>query len=248
LIDRLLEKTRLAERDHFWFRGFRQFVAPAIDRAVDGIPSPRLLDCGCGTGANLTLLSRRGRAFGFDLAPVGISFARAAGHDRLARATITEIPFANAAFDVVTSFDVLQCLTEAQETAALGEMARVLKPGGVLVLNVAALEWLRGSHSVLSEETRRYTRPLLRRALRRAGLGVQRLTYTNFSVFPIMVATRLLQRASAAAGRTPKGHDIEVPPAPVNHLLTALLSAEARALRVVNMPIGSSILAVARKP
>ena len=81
------------------------------------------------------------------------------------------MPFAPATFDVVTSFDVLQCLTEAQETQAMASMARVLKPGGALVLNVAALELLSGSHAVLSEEVRRYTKPLVRQALSRAGLS-----------------------------------------------------------------------------
>src|SRR3954451_23609651 len=153
-MQQLLEETYRAERDHFWFKGFRQFIGPLVEQALAGRPTARLLDCGCGTGANLDLFRSRCQAFGFDLTPGGLRYARTHGGLRVARASITDVPFASATFDVVTSFDVLQCLTEAQETRAMAGMARVLKPGGAMVLNLAALEILRGSHSVLAEEVR----------------------------------------------------------------------------------------------
>ena len=127
-------------------------------------------------------------------------------------------------------------------------MARVLKPGGALVLNVAALDVLSGSHAVLSQEVRRYTKPLMRQALGRAGLSVERLTYTNFSLFPIMLATRWWQRLRGADRPEAITREITVPPAPVNGTLTAVLSLEARALRFTDLPVGSSLLVLARKP
>jgi ubiquinone/menaquinone biosynthesis C-methylase UbiE len=247
-MEQLLEETFRAEREHFWFKGFRRFITPVVDQALAGRPEARLLDCGCGTGANLTLFRDRADAYGFDLTPGGLGFARRQGGLRVVRASITEVPFATGAFDVVTSFDVLQCLTEAQETQAMAGMARVLKPGGALVLNVAALDILSGSHAVLSEEVRRYTRPLMRQALERAGLVPERLTYTNFSLFPIMLATRWWQRRRGAARPEAITQDITVPSAPVNGALTALLSLEARALRLTDLPVGSSLLVLARKP
>jgi len=57
-MDRLLELTHLAEQSHFWFRGFRWFVRPEVERALEGRSSPLILDCGCGTGANVDLLNR----------------------------------------------------------------------------------------------------------------------------------------------------------------------------------------------
>jgi ubiquinone/menaquinone biosynthesis C-methylase UbiE len=247
-MEQLLEETYRAEREHFWFKGFRQFIAPLVDRALAGRPAPRLLDCGCGTGTNLDLFRARCDAFGFDLTPGGLRFARTHGGLRVARASITHVPFAPATFDVVTSFDVLQCVTEAQETLAMASMARVLKPGGCLILNVAALEILSGSHAVLSEEVRRYTRPLMRQALSRAGLVPERITYTNFSLFPLMLATRWWQRVRGADRPDVITEDIAIPSAPVNAAFTGLLSLEARALRVTDLPIGSSILVLARKP
>jgi len=210
-MEQLLEETYRAERDHFWFRGFRQFIGPLVDQALAGRPTARLLDCGCGTGANLDLFRSRCQAFGFDLTPGGLRFARTHGGLRVARASITHVPFAPATFDVVTSFDVLQCVTEAQETLAMASMARVLKPGGAMVLNVAALDMLSGSHAVLSEEVRRYTKPLMRQALSRAGLVPERLTYTNFSLFPLMLATRSWQRLRGAARPEALTAEISVP-------------------------------------
>jgi hypothetical protein len=68
-MDRLLEATARAERDHFWFRGFRRFVEPLVARAAAPRPGPGragrdpdILDCGCGTGHNLVMLRRYGRA------------------------------------------------------------------------------------------------------------------------------------------------------------------------------------------
>jgi ubiquinone/menaquinone biosynthesis C-methylase UbiE len=247
-MEQLLEETYRAERDHFWFKGFRQFIGPLVDQALAGRPDARLLDCGCGTGTNLHQFRTRCDAFGFDLTPGGLRFARTHGGLRVARASITHVPFAPATFDVVTSFDVLQCVTEAQETLAMASMARVLKPGGALILNVAALEMLSGSHAVLSEEVRRYTKPLMRQALSRAGLVPERITYTNFTLFPLMLATRTWQRLRGAARPDALTSEITVPSAPVNTALTGVLSLEARALRFTNLPIGSSLLVLARKP
>ena len=247
-MEQLLEETYRAEREHFWFKGFRQFVTPLIDQALAGRRDAALLDCGCGTGTNLALVRDRCEAFGFDLTPGGLRFARTHGGLRVSRASITHVPFASATFDVVTSFDVLQCITEPMETQAMASMARVLKPGGALILNVAALDILSGSHAVLSEEVRRYTKPLMRQALSRAGLVVERLTYTNFSLFPLMLATRTWQRFRGASRPEALTSEISVPSAPINGALTAVLSLEARALRLADFPFGSSLLVLARKP
>jgi SAM-dependent methyltransferase len=243
-MDRLLEATARAERDHFWFRGFRRFVEPLIAAAA-GDRRPAILDCGCGTGHNLTLLRRYGRAYGIDLTWAGLQYAASQGERRIARATAARLPFGDAAFGLVTSFDVLYSLPDDIERAAITEMYRVLAPGVTLIVNVAALDALRGNHSVLSGEVRRYSRADLSRRLTAAGFRVTHATYTNFSILPMVAAIRLKQRFSGA--HVESEEEISIPPAPVNALLSGLLAAEAAALRVVNMPVGSSLLAVATK-
>lgn len=244
-MDRLLEATARAERDHFWFRGFRRFVTPLIRQAVGDHPGPAILDCGCGTGNNLSLLRRYGRAVGIDLTWVGLAYAHGRGERAVAQASATRLPFADGAFDLVTSFDVIITLQDDDEAAALREMHRVLRPGGHLVVNVAAMEILKGNHSILAREVRRYSRAGLRERLTKAGFVVRRLSYTNATIAPILAAVRLMQRAS---GHKETEQEIAIPPRPVNAALGAALAIEASALRVVNMPFGSSVVALAVKP
>ncbi len=246
-MDRLLELTHRAEQSHFWFRGFRWFVQPEVARAVKGRSQPVLLDCGCGTGANLAWLRQYGNAFGFDLTWNGLVLGHLMGRTRLARATIGAIPFPGESMDVVTSFDVFQCLPDAVEQQALCELWRVLKRGGHLILNVAALNVLRGPHAVLSEEVRRYTPGRLRAVVEDAGFAIDRLTFLHATLFPVMLPVRVVQRWGSGPAIPPGEFDITVPPAPVNALLTALARLEAAALRVVDMPVGSSLLCHARK-
>jgi SAM-dependent methyltransferase len=247
-MDRLLEATYRVEQRHFWWTGLRSFTRPLVADALAGRQTPRILDCGCGTGANLVMLSEFGRAAGFDLSWDGLEFARRYGQRRLAHASITRIPFGDGLFDLVTAFDVLYSLSEDDEAIAVREMFRVLRPGGTLIVNVAALRLLRGNHSVFGSEVRRSTRRRLRGVLSGAGFDVVRLTYSNASLFPLMLVVRTGQRLMGIPTPEEAGTDVVLPPAPINGLLTLLLRLEARALRVLDMPIGSSLLCVARKP
>lgn len=247
-MEHLLRATAKAEAHHFWFRGFRAFVTPLVRQALRGRTSPRLLDCGCGTGANVELLSRFGRAFGFDASPVGLAAGRDAGRRRLAQATVTAAPFPSDAFDLVTSFDVLYALEHADERAAVAEMYRLSRPGGYVLINVAANPLLRGNHSVLSHEVRRYTRAGLRRLLAEAGFSIVRLTYTNVTLLPPLALVRMMQRRRGLAAEEHAEGEISVPWAPVNAALTGLLLLESVWLRRFDSPFGSSLLCLARKP
>ena len=222
-------------------------MQPLLERALHGVSSPRILDCGCGTGSNLAMLEPFGRAIGFDLTRIGTKFAKAHGH-RVAQASIAEIPFATGFFDLVTSFDVFQVLPDEVEQAAIREMWRVLKPGGRMLLHVAALDILYGAHSALSQETRRYTPAKLRRLVEPVGFDVERLTFDHMTLLPFMLPVRLWHRLTANGGQVAAGEsEMEVPIAPLNAALSALVSIEAVALRAVNMPIGCSLMCLARK-
>ena len=244
-MDRLLDATARAEQQHFWFRGFRRFVTPLLDQAAGGRTDLRILDCGCGTGNNLRLLRAYGRACGIDLTFSGLAYARAHGERLVARASALSLPFSAAAFDLVTSFDVIYAFDDDLAATAVSEMHRVLAPGGYLVLNVAALPALRGNHSVLGGEVQRYTRAGLRAHLERAGFDVTRLTYTNAAILPMIAGVRFAQRLR---GHRESNLEMTVPWTPVNTALSGLLAVEAAALRVVNMPLGCSLLTLARKP
>ena len=255
-MDDLLDLTSRVEATHFWFRGFRHFVAPAIAEIAAGRHNLDLLDCGCGTGHNLaTLLRPYGRAFGFDLTPAGLAHARAAGL-RLARADMAAIPFQSGCFDLVTSFDVLQYVRD--DAGVMKEVARVIKPGGGLVVTAAALDVLRGGHAGTWPEVRRFTTARMRSIVEGAGLRIHHLTYLFATLFPAMLAVRLASRTGSGRGSLqrrgessdpPQSPDWEmrVPSAPINSALTGILAVEAALSRRIPMPVGSSVLVVAGK-
>ena len=256
-MDDLLDLTSRVEATHFWFRGFRRFVAPAIAEMAAGRRDLYLLDCGSGTGHNLaTLLRPYGSAFGFDLTPAGLAHARRAGL-RLARADMAAIPFQSSRFDLVTSFDVLQYVRD--DADVMKEIARVIKPGGGLVVTAAALDLLRGGHAGTWPEVRRYTTGRLRSIVEGAGLKIRHVTYLFATLFPAMLAVRLASRAGGGRrplrGRggssdSPESADWEmrVPAAPINATVTGMLAIEAALSRRIPMPAGSSVLVVAAKP
>ena len=247
-MDDLLRATHQAERRHFWYRGFRLFVKPFLTEATKGVSRPRILDCGCGTGANLTILREYGLTFGFDLTWTGITFALEAGHNRVACASATQAPFPDDSFDVATSFDVLYCLEDGREQAAINEMYRLVRPGGAIIVNVPAMSMLTGNHSRFVGERRRYSRNRLGSGLERAGFRVERITHTNASILLPMLVVRLLQHVRSLATKSGTQSDFRMPPAPLNGLLSLILMAEAGILRLIDLPIGSSILCLARKP
>ena len=247
-VEHLLRATARAEARHFWFRGFRAFVTPLLQRATAGLTAARLLDCGCGTGANVELLDTFGRGYGFDLTEIGLRIGRDAGRTRLARATVTAAPFPTASFDIVTSFDVLYSLADHDEKTAIAEMYRLLKPGGTAIVNVAAMPVLRGDHSVLSREVRRYSRADLRTRMEGAGFAIERLTYTNATLFAPLAIARLLQRRRGLRSESEADAEISVPAAPINAVMTMVMHAEALWLLMFDAPFGSSLLCVARKP
>jgi SAM-dependent methyltransferase len=241
----MLEATARAEEDHFWFRGLRRNAGRLLEAALAGRRPRRIIDCGAGTGRNLEWLGQFGPAVGVELSPTGLAHARAAGRT-VVQATVTALPFPDAIADVATSFDVLYCLDDANERLALEEMWRVLRPAGIVLVNVAALDVLRGSHSTLTMEVRRYSRARLRAVLEAAGFTVERMTFTNGVTFPVTLAVRSLERMTGRAAEASDA-DLRVPPAPVNAVFNAALAAEGALLRYVNLPIGSSLMAIGRK-
>jgi SAM-dependent methyltransferase len=151
------------------------------------------------------------------------------------------IPFASGQFDLATSFDVFQYV--ADDYAVMQEIARVIKPGGAIVVTASAMKVLRGGHAGTWPEVRRYSAGRMRSTIETAGLRVDRMTHLFATLFPAMLIARALNR-----GATGDDWEMKIPAAPVNAALTSMLAAEAVVSRYLPMPFGSSLLAVARKP
>jgi len=245
VMNAMLEATAEAEDRHFWFKGLRRSARILLDAELKGRHLQRIVDCGAGTGRNLDWLREYGNVVGVERSLSGLSVALAHGRP-VVRASVDALPIATGSMDLATSFDVLYCLPDAVEPVALREMTRVLRPGGLALFNVAALDVLHGSHSTLTMELRRYTPERLRTRLEAAGLAVKRMSFTNCSTFPMTLAVRVFDRWSGRAAEASDA-DLQVPVAPVNAILDLALSAEAQVMRYMNLPIGTSLLCLARK-
>jgi SAM-dependent methyltransferase len=192
----------------------------------------------------MTLLAPHGQVVGLELEPVAAAAAREFGRP-IACADITRMPFPENLFDLAVSFDVLQ-MVEA-DVAAVREMARIVRPGGRVVLTLAALDILSGDHAEVWSECRRYTPRTARELAESAGLRVERVSFAFALLFPLMLVVRTAQRLIRPFRSAPSHTDMDVPWAPLNVALMRLLDGEAALARVVPMPVGTSLIVVARK-
>ena len=237
---------REVEGSHWWFAGRRRILESFVRSIVAGLdlqgrPRPRILDVGCGTGANLELLSKFGEAEGVDVSEDALSFCRARGLEKVRRGAAEELPYEDASFDLVTGLDVVEHLDS--DVAGLKEMHRVLKPGGRILLFVPAFMFLWGVQDDISHHRLRYTLKGLKRSVEEAGFKVERATYANISFFAPILLGRVLMRLTGLKPASENNINVSA----LNGLLGRILGAESSLLRRVNFPFGVSALCVARK-
>ena len=240
------ERMFRAEEAQWWYVGMRAIsralLEPALRRPRAAGGELAILDAGCGTGQNLRHLGTLGRAMGIDLSADALGFCRARGV-AAAQASLLALPFPDQSFDCVTSFDVLYHGWVSDDRAAAREMARVLRRGGLLLVRVPALKMLWGAHDGAVHSRHRYTRGELVTLLEACSLRVERVSYCNSILFPLLLGRRTLDRL---LGR--EGSDVAFLPPPLEWAFKKALLAEAALLgRGVSFPIGASLVAVARK-
>jgi SAM-dependent methyltransferase len=237
------EKMRCFEDHYWWYQGLHTLVRDAIDSSQPGFRW--LLDAGCGSGGLLQQLSMAypgAHLVGIDVSPHAVELCRQRGLRALMRGSLNGIGLRPASFDIITCADVLY-FSGIDERAAVAELFRLLRPGGALIVNVPAFEFLRGSHDRFVETQHRFTRGEVVRLLEAAGFRMLRATYWNMLLFPGVALVRLARRRPNVAES-----DLH-PIAPIwNRMLTALVRAEARWVRHRSLPLGTSVFCVARKP
>ena len=230
------------EQSHWWYIGRRRIIAGFVEDICRKVTDrrPRILDVGCGTGANLLLLSKYGQAEGVDVSEDALAFCRARGLDDVKLGAGEELPYEDGTFDLVTAFDVVEHMDD--DLAGLTEMRRVLRPGGRVLLFVPTFMFLWGLQDEVSNHRRRYRLPELRRVLEQAGFEIERSTYANITFFLPILLVRQFMRLTGI--RTDTENTINVPA--FNGVFGAILGAESTILRYTNLPFGVSGLCVAR--
>jgi SAM-dependent methyltransferase len=241
---------REVEDTHWWFDGMERISGCLLDAAgfpaaAQDISPPRILDAGCGTGRSLAFLARRGTVTGIDYSPIALSCCRERGLSRLLCGSVNALPFAGESFDLVACFDVLTH-SAVDETRALREFARVLRPGGRLLLRVAAYDWLRGRHDAEWAIGRRYGRQALAGKLAAAGFRVRQASYANFWLLPAVLLKRLAEhwwppRAGTSDLQLGARRSLAA------RFLAGLLASEAPWAAGPGLPWGLSLFALAER-
>lgn len=237
---RIYAKMAVLEERHWWFAARRKI----LDKLISTLhlpPDAQILEAGCGSGGNLSMLSRHGRVFGMETNPQALEFASAKGMATIAAGRLpAPIPFAGQTFDMIAMLDVLEHLDE--DAAALQALRVRLKPGGWLLLTVPAYPFLWSCHDELHHHKRRYIASDLRGAIEDAGYRVQYLSYFNTWLFPLISVARLAGAGSGHSG------DLSMPNRFINALLTRIFASERMLLGRIALPCGVSLLALARNP
>lgn len=228
------------ERDHWWFRGRREIISHVIRKMT--LPErPLILEAGCGTGGNLEALSRIGVTYAFEMNAVALNMALKNAHGaQVRRGWLPDaVPFPDQLFDLICMFDVLEHI--ADDVLAIEKLSQKLAPEGYFFLTVPALPVLWSEHDVELHHHRRYMRKQLIDVMERGGLEVTWISYFNFCLLPVAVATRFYARLR---GLKPAGD--QLPPAFVNRVLAKMFSMEKYVLFPHRLPIGLSLAVIAR--
>ena len=232
------------EGSHWWFVGRRKILESFLDGIVQKFRDPpsafRILDVGCGTGANLEMLAQYGEAEGVDVSDDALEFCNQKGL-KAQKGLAEALPFGDETFDITTALDVIEHLDD--DTAGLKEMYRVTKSGGYSLIFVPAFMWLWGLQDDISNHRIRYTRSQIVERLETAGYTVERATYANWTFFTPILAGRTIMKLT---GIKPESEN-NITISGLNGMFGKLFGAESIWLKRFNFPVGVSIVVVAKR-
>ena len=235
------------ETEYWWFRNLHDILTDMLRKHIHA--GDALLDAGCGTGGFLLRLRElSAHSFGFDLSSEAARFWRERGVvDAAGVASINELPYPDARFDAVLSVDILEC-DGVYDQQAYGELVRVTKPGGRVIVVVPAYQWMmtQGHHQAV-HAVRRYNRRSIRALADGAPVKIERVTHGFALLFPMIAASRLWHRWRERRGPVAVESELQPLPSIINNTLYGITNIERHLLRYIDMPFGSSLIMVAKR-
>jgi len=229
-----------AEASHFWFLARKKYILSLFNKHVSKNMS--IIEIGAGTGDVSRMLIDNGYDVSAgELYTEGLEFARSYGLKKLYCFDLRKPPFMDH-FDAVGLFDVLEHIED--DTDALINIRKVLKPGGTLVMTVPAYKWLWHEGDVKAGHKRRYTRKGLNNILKKAGYRVHESKYFFSILLPLLFMRKLI---SIDTDNSTDTGEIEPVNPVINNILYRLLLIENSVFQKAPLPFGGSISIVAEK-
>ncbi len=229
------------EDTHWWYVGRRRIIQSLVEKISTKLKTQRILDVGCGTGANLKMLAAYGKAEGVDISPQAVDFCHERGLNSVKLGAIEQLPYESDSFELVTALDVIEHLDD--DIAGLREMRRVLRRDGRILVFVPAFMFLWGVQDDVSNHRRRYTLPSLLKAVEEAGFRVEWSSYANISFFLPVLVVRSVMRWLGLRADTEYGINISL----MNGPFSALFAAERLVFKHGRLPFGVSAVCIARR-
>ncbi|SNB44905.1 bifunctional 2-polyprenyl-6-hydroxyphenol methylase/3-demethylubiquinol 3-O-methyltransferase UbiG [Geobacter sp. DSM 9736] len=242
------ERMYRVEDSHWWYRGLHDLVIRHVSRESAGRKGLSLLDAGCGTGRLCSLLTSFGDVAGCDVSSDALAFCRERGLGNVFHADLNQVDLGCCRYDIITAIDVLYHRNIRDDHAVVARFHRALKPGGLLIVNLVAFEFLRSTHDIAVHTRKRYRRKEAVEMLERAGLQVETAAYRLGFLFPPIACYRLARRILHAGGEASAvDSDVRLPSPGINRLLLGAVLLENRLVQRGLGPAGSSVFLTARK-
>lgn len=235
------ERMYRLEDSYWWFVGRHNLVLTFLRRIYGNRGDLTILDVGCGTGAMSGKLAEWGEVVSADFSPLALAFSRRRSLTRLCASDAMRLPFRDSSFDLVVALDILEHV--ADDSAALAEIHRVLKPGGRVIATVPAYKFLWSGHDEALMHYRRYVAREVRDQFIAAHLRIEKLSYAMALLFPIVWVVRRLSRL----GSRQTSSLVAVPPL-VNRILISILTGENALIRRLRLPFGVTVFCLAQRP
>jgi SAM-dependent methyltransferase len=230
------------QKKHWWFVTRKNIVLDFIDRYLTKDDQVKVLDIGCGSGLMLNALEEVGETFGMDMSDEAICFSKEIFNGRVEKGVLPDqLPYQDNFFDLITALDVIEHIDN--DIDSIRALRSLLVPGGKCILTVPAYMFLWSSHDEMNQHKRRYTLSKLNEKLVQAGFTVEKISYYNTLLFPVVFLVRMLNNVLRRDGSS----DMNMPGFVMNYVLKKIFGGEKYLLRYFNLPFGVSVLAVVRK-